>query len=98
MQARRSHIHHLEIGGDTLVAHDDKTMALTAYYTDILGHTVAPSWGFDLQRLYCDAEKAHAEPLIAPFMEAKAKQAVRSMNAASAPGPDGLGPSFYTAT
>jgi hypothetical protein len=36
--------------------------------------------------------------LTEPFSESEAKKAVRSMNAASAPGPDGLGPNFYAAT
>jgi len=58
------------------------------------------SWGFDLQVLYSGAARADGDPLIAPFSEGevKVKQVARGMNAASAPGPDGLGPSFYAAT
>jgi len=97
-QERRSQIHHLEINGATLITHSDKTAALTDYYTTILGRVTVRSWGFDLQVLYSHADQAEEAPLIAPFSEGEAKQAIRNMNSASAPGPDGLGPSFYAAT
>lgn len=45
---RHSQIQHLEVGGATLIAHDDKTAALTAYFTTILAQETATTWGFDL--------------------------------------------------
>ena len=56
------------------------------------------TWGFDLRLLYKEAKLEEGDPLIAPFTEQEARQTVCGMNAASAPGPDGLGPSFYAAT
>lgn len=56
-RSRRNKIHHLEINGATLVVHDDKTPALTGYYTDILGRATTTAWGFNLQALYSDEAK-----------------------------------------
>jgi hypothetical protein len=52
---------------------------------------------FDCEGLYRQLPKA-TDDLTVPFTEVEAKQALKSMNRCSAPGPDGFGPSFYSAT
>lgn len=82
--------------GAQLVSHDYKTVALTTYYTRILGGETPTSWSFDVDELYENTPKAVAEQLVAPFTEVEAKRAVRAMEPESAPRPDGVGPGFYT--
>ena len=55
------------------------------------------SWGFDLGHLYRGAKRVDGPVLSAPFEEKEIKAAVFGMDRTSAPGPDGLGPSFYRA-
>jgi len=94
---RHNRIQLLEVDGVELFAHDDKVAAITAYYTGILGHQAVTSWTFSLEEIYADRAKAEAQALTAPFTDAEAWAAVKSMNSSSAPGPDGIGPSFYEA-
>ena len=47
-RARRNAIRALEMDGAQLISHDDKMVALTAYYTNILGGEVAMTWSYDL--------------------------------------------------
>lgn len=96
-QLRHNRIQLLEVDGVELFAHEDKVAVITAYYTGILGHQAATSWAFSLEEIYADRAKAEAEALTAPFTDAKAWAAVKSMNSNSAPGLDGIGPSFYKA-
>ena len=70
---------------------------LTAYYTSILGGEVATTWSYDLDQLYVGAQRADLTPLIAPFLEQEALRVVRATSVDSAPGPDGIGPGFYSA-
>lgn len=51
-----------------------------------------------MEEIYTGRAKAEPEALTAPFTDAKAWAAVKSMSSSSAPGPDDLGPSFYKAT
>lgn len=97
-RARRNQIQRLEIEGTTLVSHGHKTTALMSYYTDILGRVVPTSWAFDLLSLYNNADRAQCDTLMSLFTEQQAKAAVKGMNAASVPRPDGIGPSFYAST
>lgn len=96
-RARRNAIRSIEVDGVLLVAHQDKVTTPTAYYTDILGGEVDTQRHFDIDELYNGAEREDPTPLLAPFSEAEAKRAVCAMSADSAPGPDGVGPSFYSA-
>lgn len=80
-----------------MFAHDDKVAAITAYYTRILGHQAATSWAFSLEEVYTGRQNAEAKALTAPLTDAEAWAAVKSMSSSSAPGPDGIGPSFYKA-
>ena len=50
-----------------------------------------------MEALYAGVMLVGQEHLIAPFLEAEAKAAVRAMNRNSSLGPDGFGPGFYTA-
>lgn len=45
--------------------------------------------------LYVAAPVVDGAPLVAPFSRAKIREAVFALVRTSAPGPDGLGPSFY---
>ena len=47
--------------------------------------------------LYDGGAAVSADTLLAPFTAAEARAVIRSMNATSAPGPDGFGLSFYKA-
>ena len=57
---------------------------------------MATTWSYDLDQLYAGAQRANPTPLIAPFSEQEAFKAVRAMSVDSAPGPDGIGPGFYS--
>lgn len=74
-----------------------KVTVLTNYYRSLLGEADNTAWNFDVASLYSDLPVAQPEPLIQPFSEQEAIAAVKSMNADSAPGPDGIGPAFYDA-
>jgi hypothetical protein len=47
-RARRNAIRALQVDDTTLVTHDDKVTALTAYYSTILGGEAATTWEFDI--------------------------------------------------
>jgi hypothetical protein len=80
-----------------LVSHAAKTVPLTTHYANAMGEPGAAAWHLDIDELYQDVTGADAAPLVAPFSLQEAHNAVRAMNAASASGPDGFGPSFYKA-
>ena len=67
------------------------------HFTKLLGETDNTSWSFDVSQVYAHRPLVHGQSLTAPFTEEEAQLAVSSMNANSAPGPDGLGPGFYRA-
>jgi hypothetical protein len=94
---RRNQIRAVEVDGQLVTSHDSKTTALTSHYTRAMGDPGDADWLFDISALYGACMGADAEPLVAPFTTQEAFAAVRAMNAASAPGPDGFGPSFYKA-
>ncbi|XP_066317643.1 uncharacterized protein [Miscanthus floridulus] len=89
---RKNQIATITVDGVQLITHQDKSDAMTAYYTSILGITNATSWNFDLSTLYNSEDLQILDDLILPFTEAEALLAVKSMNVNSAPGPDGFGP------
>lgn len=91
---RRNNIRAIEVQGVTLSSHEGKIRALTEYYRSALGTAPSTHWPFDVEALYRDRPQASAA-LVAPFSADEAWRAVRAMNAGSAPGPDGFGPSFY---
>ncbi|CAN6202115.1 unnamed protein product [Urochloa humidicola] len=93
---RRNKIRTIEVDGIQHTSHAGKTAALTKHYATLLGQTTNTDWSFDVDSLYAGCPKADAAALVAPFTATEALQAVSNMNAASAPGPDGVGPSFYT--
>jgi hypothetical protein len=96
-QLRRNQIRAVEVDGQLVTSHDAKTAALTSHYARVMGDPGDADWQFDISALYDACAVADAEPLVAPFTIPEALAAVRAMNAASAPGPDGFGPSFYKA-
>jgi hypothetical protein len=56
---------------------------------------VPTSWAFDLLSLYNNADRAQGDTLTALFTKHETKATVKGMNAASAPGSDDIGLSFY---
>jgi len=93
---RWNNIRHIEIGGILVANHEAKVKALTVHYNSILGSPGTNMWNFDVQRLLLQCQRP-SPSLTAAFTEHEAKIAVHNMNRASAPGPDGFGPSFYRA-
>jgi hypothetical protein len=85
------------VDGEVVVGHGEKAAALHSFYSNLLGRARAISWGFDLRGLYRSTRTVDGPALVAPFEPAEIKTAVFSMDRSSAPGPDGLGPSFYRA-
>jgi hypothetical protein len=87
----------LEVEGELLVDHGAKAVALRSFYSNLLGRARPARWGFDLAHLYRDARRVDGAALVLPFKSKKVKAVVDGMDRASAPGPDGLSPSFYRA-
>jgi hypothetical protein len=78
------------------INHQEKSQSMTEYYKNILGVQDTTAWNFDVTALYSSAPTPDLSALVSPFSEAEALQAVKSMNANSAPGPDGFGPAWYS--
>jgi hypothetical protein len=81
--------------GVQLINHNDKSQAMTDYYSIIHGVADETRWNFDVAALYNKSATHDLDDLLASFTEAEALQAVKSMNINSAPGPDGVGPAWY---
>jgi hypothetical protein len=94
---RRNNIRALDVVGEVTVAHGAKAAALHRFYSELLGRAPPTRWGFCLEDLYRGCASAHGPELVAPFGDDEIKAAVSGMDRSSAPGPDGLGPSFYHA-
>lgn len=94
---RKNHIATISICDIQSVTHQDKADALTAYYTEILGSVHLPTWNFQLHDLYQDEPPGQLEDIIAPFTEAEAILAIKSMNINSVPSPNSFGPTWYRA-
>ncbi|CAM0881391.1 unnamed protein product [Alopecurus aequalis] len=94
---RRNAVRVLDVDGVQTIDHAGKARALLEFYTNLLGRARPTSWCFDLASLYVGAARAQSEALIRPFDIKEIRDAVFGMDRASAPGPDGLGPSFYRA-
>lgn len=80
-----------------MVDHHGKAEALRVFYTELLGRARPTAWAFDLDALYVGSPRVDGQALIAPFDDKEIKAAIWGMDQNSAPGPDGLGPSFYRA-
>jgi hypothetical protein len=94
---RRNTIRAITVDGLHVVDHEGKAAALHSFYCDLLGRARPTAWGFNLELLYHGAPRVDAASLTAPFDRKEIKDAIWGMDRASAPGPDGLGPSFYRA-
>nr|XP_051213942.1 uncharacterized protein LOC127331785 [Lolium perenne] len=94
---RRNQIRELEVDGEVIVDHTAKAGALHSFYSNLLGRARPACWAFDLDRLYHGAKVVDGSALTAPFELKEIKAAIDGMDRTSAPGPDGLGPSFYRA-
>jgi hypothetical protein len=94
---RRNQIRALDVDGELLVDHGAKAGALRSFYSNLLGRARPARWGFDLAQLYHGARRVDGPALVLPFEPKEVKAAVDGMDRGSAPGPDGLGPSFYRA-
>jgi hypothetical protein len=92
---RRNHIRALDIDGELIINHAAKAGALHGFYSNLLGRARHTRWGFDLAHLYRGARTVDGPALAAPFKEKEVKAALDGMDRSSAPGPDGLGPSFF---
>jgi hypothetical protein len=77
--------------------HDAKAAALFGYYSTLLGQAPDDRWAFNVDALYDGCPRLSGLELVAPFSASEIKKAVDSMDRSSAPGPDGLGQSFYRA-
>jgi hypothetical protein len=80
-----------------VASQEAKVAALFSYYRSLLGCAPATSWDFDIDALYSGCPRVDGEALVGPFAAQEIEDAVRGMDRSSAPGPDGLGPSFYRA-
>jgi len=94
---RRNNIKSIVVNGVQVTNHSVKIQALTEHFRGIVGVPGNSIWHFSCDQLYQDLPKAN-DDLTGPFTEQEAVTAVRNMNRCSAPGPDGFGPSFYSAT
>jgi hypothetical protein len=94
---RRNFIRVLDVDGVPTVEHANKAAVLYGFYSSMLGRAREARWDFDLAKLYSNVSRTSGAPLMAPFELAEIKAALGSMDHSSAPGPDGLGPSFYRA-
>jgi hypothetical protein len=94
---RRNNIHALDIGGEVTVAHEAKAIALHRFFSELLGRAPPTHWAFCLEDLYHGCASAHGPELVAPFGGDEIRATISGMDRLSAPGPNGLGPSFYHA-
>ena len=92
---RHNFICMVRVGGTEIVDHEGKTLALTEYFTSIIGVPVS-SVPVDLDSVYAGSASP-SDSLTEPFSESEAKLALWSMNMNSARGPDGFGPAFFRA-
>jgi hypothetical protein len=92
---RRNYVRELLVDGAVVVDHAGKEAALHGFYKELLGRARPVSWGFDLAALYRGEWMVDGPALTAHFDEKEVKAAIDGMDRSSAPGPDGLGPSFY---
>ncbi|KAM0926580.1 hypothetical protein ACQ4PT_003607 [Festuca glaucescens] len=92
---RRNQVRSLDIDGAIVSSHRAKAEALHGFYHDLLGSARPTQWAFDLAGLYTGSAVVDGARLVAPFTNVEVKAAVDGLNRNSAPGPDGLGPSFY---
>lgn len=93
---QRNNIKSIAVDGVQVTNHSIKVQALSDYFKSIIGVPGHSLWQFDCEALYRDLPKA-SDALTMPFTEHEAKEALKGMNRCSAPGPDGFGPSFYSA-
>lgn len=87
---RRNNIKSIVVDGVQVTKHSSKVQALTQHFKSIIGVAGHSNWHFDCEGLYRQLPKA-TDDLTVPFTEVEAKQALKSMNRCSAPGPDGFG-------
>jgi hypothetical protein len=94
---RRNTIRSLVVDGVALVTHDAKAAALHSFFCELLGRSVNTSSAFDVVELYQGCPRVNGDDLVGPFTSQEVEAALLSLDRSSAPGPDGLGPSFYKA-
>ncbi|XP_071684919.1 uncharacterized protein [Lolium perenne] len=94
---RRISIRAIEVDGVAIAMHEAKAAALFSFYDNLLGRWTADSWDFDVDELYINCPRIDGAGLVEPFTAQEVALAVNSLDRASAPGSDGLGPSFYRA-
>jgi hypothetical protein len=93
---RRNTIKSIAVNRVQVTNHSVKVHALTEHFKGIIGIPGSSVWHFSCAQLYQDLPQAR-DDLTLPITEQEAVAAIKSMNRCSAPGPDGFGPSFYTA-
>lgn len=94
---RRNWIHMLNVDGVEVVDHPGKAVTLRAFYADLLGRHSRLVWRFDLAALYRGVRGVDGRALVGCFYPEEIKQPATLLDRTRAPGPDGLGPSFYHA-
>ncbi|XP_021317616.1 uncharacterized protein LOC110435860 [Sorghum bicolor] len=92
---RHNNIRLVRVNGNDIVNHDGKTLALTDFFSSIIGNQ-GSSAAICLSNLYKDAYTP-AATLTAPFTESEVKKALLLMNRNSAPGLNGFRLAFYRA-
>ncbi|KAK1609018.1 hypothetical protein QYE76_032691 [Lolium multiflorum] len=93
---RRNSIPLLSVDGTETSDHPRKAAILHSYYSNLLGTVTPTAWDFDVSSLYPHT-CALPGGITAPFTPDEIKTAFTTMNKNSSPGPDGFGPSFYSA-
>jgi hypothetical protein len=88
-------LHASDVNDTVIVTHDAKAAALHGFYSNLLGHASTDRWDFDIVSLYAGCPQVDGAALIGPFSTREIKGTVNAMDRTSAPGPDGLGMSFY---
>jgi hypothetical protein len=94
---RRNNIRVLDIAGVTVATHEAKAAALHSFYLNLLGRRSDVHWDFDVHELYAGCARVDGAELVHAFSSEEIKKAATSLDCSSAPGPNGIGPSFYRA-
>jgi hypothetical protein len=97
VKMRKNAIRGLLVDNNFVYDHSTKAQILYNLFSDSLGASKATHWNFDLLELYSGHPQINSDNISGLFELEEIKLAVMQMDKDSAPGPDGIGPSFYQA-